>query len=516
MMHRATLVAVLGVAWLPAILGPAASAQEAPPPLPELGGGLTGEGQGLDVPPLPSLEGEDELAVPPLPSLGDEEGVAVPPLPGQEPGVPALPELPQEAPAEAPEAPEGRTFSDYLDEELARLPFTLHGFLEMRAGPRITNDPNISSSFTMGETRLQLETHPSLEQVQLNLKADLLYDFVLGDGTIEFREANVAFSPFHFMDVKAGRQILTWGTGDLLFLNDLFPKDYVSFFIGRDIEYLKAPSDALKVSLFSDIANLDIVYTPQFDPDVYVTGERLSYFNPLAGTTVGEGMKLKANVPDDWFRDDEVAARLYRSLGSYEVAAYGYRGFWKSPQGINPITGRFTFPDLNAYGASVRGPAIKGIGNAEFAYYDSADDSSGNNPFIPNSQWRFLLGYAQDLPEVAQDLSVGVQYYVELMEDYGAYKSTLPPGSPQADQARHVMTLRLTKLLLNQDLRLELFSFFGLSDQDLYLRPYFSYSITDRWRLDGGANILLGNDAYDPFGQFEDNSNVYMGLRYSF
>jgi hypothetical protein len=361
-----------------------------------------------------------------------------------------------------------------------------------------------------------LETHPWIESVQLNLKADLLYDAIVDGGSIEFREANIAFSPFPFMDVKAGRQILTWGTGDLLFLNDLFPKDYVSFLSGRDVEYLKAPSDALKVSLFSDLANLDVVYTPQFDPDVYVTGDRLSYYNPLAGTTVGEGMKLRADEPDEWFTDDEIAARLYRSFGSYEVAAYGYSGFWKSPQGINPVTGRFTFPDLNAYGASVRGPLIKGIGNAEFAYYDSRDDSSGTNPFVPNSQWRFLLGYGQDLPEVAQDLSVGVQYYLELMEDYSDYKRTLPSGSPQMDRDRHLLTLRITKLMLNQDLRLELFSFIGLSDEDFYLRPYFSYSITDRWRVDGGANIFFGNDDYDPFGQFEDNSNVYMGLRYSF
>ncbi len=62
--------------------------------------------------------------------------------------------------------------------------------------------------------------------------------------------------------ITLGRQILTWGTGDLVFINDLFPKDWVSFFIGRDVEYLKAPSDALKVSAFSSWANLDLVYTP--------------------------------------------------------------------------------------------------------------------------------------------------------------------------------------------------------------------------------------------------------------
>ncbi len=48
------------------------------------------------------------------------------------------------------------------------------------------------------------------------------------------------------VNLKIGRQVFTWGTGDYLFINDLFPKDYESFYIGRDDEYLKRPSEAVK------------------------------------------------------------------------------------------------------------------------------------------------------------------------------------------------------------------------------------------------------------------------------
>ncbi|NIM70724.1 MAG: hypothetical protein GTO48_09800, partial [Xanthomonadales bacterium] len=95
----------------------------------------------------------------------------------------------------------------------------------------------------------------------------------------------------------------------------------------------------------------DVVYTPHFDPDVFVSGERLSYFNPLLGARAGEDMRLRAEEPGEWFEDDEVALRIYRSVGSYELAGYAYRGFWKSPVGINPATNRFTFPRLQAFGA---------------------------------------------------------------------------------------------------------------------------------------------------------------------
>ncbi|WP_288372311.1 hypothetical protein [uncultured Marinobacter sp.] len=83
-------------------------------------------------------------------------------------------------------------------------------------------------------------------------------------------------------------------TGDLVFINDLFPKDWVSFFIGRDVEYLKAPSDALKVSAFSSWANLDLVYTPRFDADRFIDGRRLSFFNTGQGRLTGRNAVVLA------------------------------------------------------------------------------------------------------------------------------------------------------------------------------------------------------------------------------
>jgi hypothetical protein len=353
----------------------------------------------------------------------------------------------------------------------------------------------------------------------------LLYDMSLnehrvfmeqGRGLFDLREAWAAFRPTEFMDVKVGRQILTWGTGDLRFLNDLFPKDWNAFFIGRDVEYLKAPSDALKVSLFSDLANLDLVYVPRFDADRYVDGRYVSYYNPMLGRRAGEDAVIDADEPDSWFRSDEFAARAYRYVGAYEVAVYGYYGYWKSPVGTDPQTLTARFPRLAAYGASVRGPVADGIGNVEVAYYDSSQDRSGSDPLTPNSQFRLLVGYEQDLEAVARDFTVGVQYYLEMRVDQEAWEAARPPFMPDANRERHEVTLRLTKLLLNQNLEFSLFTFFSPTDEDVYMRPHVSYKVTDQWRVEMGANIFFGNHKHTFFGQFEDNSNLYFGTRYSF
>ncbi len=417
----------------------------------------------------------------------------------------------------AAEAEEPRPGGPSLKEIIEKLPFGLHGFVETRAGTRVARNRYISETASMGEARLQLEANKTFEvgdyRPELRVKADFYYDAIEKRTIADLREANVVFSPFESLDLKLGRQTLTWGTGDLLFINDLFPKDWESFLIGRDDEYLKAPSDALKLSFFHDAANLDVVYTPRFRSDKYVDGSRLSYWSDAIGSLAGENAVVRDHEPDRCLRDDELALRLYKNIGGYEVALYGYRGFWRTPAGMNPLNGKATFPRLAVCGASVRGPVGKGIGNLEVGCYHSLDDRSGRDPLIRNSEFRLLVGYEQ---EVGRDFTAGVQYYVECMMDYRDYRRTLPPGIRARDQVRQLVTLRLTKLLMNQNLRLSLFIFASPTDADCYLRPKVHYKVKDNWAVEAGANLFRGARDHTFFGQFEENSNLYAGLRYSF
>ena len=454
---------------------------------------------------LAALAGGDE---PPLP-----EG------PGDEPPMP-------EGPSDEPPLPEGpKDKEPPPDEEAKPLEWLgLTGFWEARGGVRTQSD-RYEKAASIGETRLQLGFEKSWQKLTFKLVTDFVYDPVLdhhslrletGQGWMDLRQASVAFSPAKFADVKIGRQILTWGTGDLIFINDLFPKDWQSFFIGRDVEYLKAPSDAVKIGLFSDLANVDVVYVPRFDADRFIRGRRLSYRSAALGRLAGRDAVVNADPPEEWFDDHEWAARVSRNLGGYELAGYGYWGYWKSPAGMDPATGRATFPRLSVYGGSVRGPLGKGIVNFEAGYYDSRQDRGGDDPLVRNGEVRLLAGYEQDLPRIARDLTVGAQYYVELMTDYGAYRRALLPGAKPAERDRHVLTFRVRKLLINQNLELSLFAFYSPSDSDAYLRPRVSYKIDDHWKAEIGGNVFLGAERHTFFGQFANNTNIYAALRCGF
>jgi hypothetical protein len=395
----------------------------------------------------------------------------------------------------------------------------LHGFVDGRYGIRTQSDPNKGDK-TLEELRLQLSRVWYQDLFTATMRSDFLYDGVAnshdridletGEGPIDLREANIQFTPVDWADVKVGRQILTWGTGDLLFINDLFSKDWKSFFAGRDEEYLKAPSDALFMSFFPSFASIDVAYMPRFDADRFIDGERFSYWGG-AGLT---GADLPTDKPDRWFTDDEIAVRVYRSFQGLELAAYGYDGFWKTPQGFDPASGNYTFPKLTVYGASARGPLGGGIARLEGGYYDSRDDRDGSDPWVPNSQVRLLAGYEH---EIVKDLTGSVQYYIEHMMNYDDYLNSDAglPGTG-SDENRHVLTLRLTQMLMNQNLVLSLFTYWSPTDQDGLIRPKASYKLTDNWKLEVNGNFFVGNHDHTFFGQFADNNNVVFAARYSF
>lgn len=388
----------------------------------------------------------------------------------------------------------------------------VHGFVEFGAGARVVADALQPDDILLEEARLQLDLAHYGERAEMAFKGDFVSDALTGDVDIDVRQAVISLRATSWLDVRAGRQVLTWGTGDLVFLNDLFPKDFVSFFIGRDDEYLKAPANALRLTFYSPIANLDVVATPVFEPDRAITGDRISYFDPGSGELMSaSSSQLMPPVrPAKELRNGELALRAFRNVSGYELALYAYTGFTKQPTASDgqgaPVHSR-----LAVYGASARGAAAGGIANVEAAYYDGADDV-GDAPTVPNSQVRALVGYSR---EVAPDLTGGLQYYAERTLDHERLLMASSAPALEPSELRHVVTGRLTYRLLQQTLTASIFAFASPNDGDAHLRPAFSYDWSDALSVTGGANVMLG-DQHTFFGQLSRASNVYMRARYSF
>lgn len=370
------------------------------------------------------------------------------------------------------------------------------GFIEARSGSRLQSD-RYQSNTSINELRVKTVLEKSFDYFDVKFNADFIADSVVdhqslnlqkGQGFLDLRELYINASPLDNLDLKIGRQIMTWGTGDLVFINDLFSKDWRSFFNGRDSQYLKAPSDAIKASVYLDQLNLDLVYIPKFNSDRFINGERLSYQNST-------NQPMMANLPD---HSDELSARVYQSFGAAEVAAYLYKGHAKSPAGFNQQSAKAIFPELSVYGASIRAPFAKGIINGEIGYRDISTPRQPQLSYSKGDEWRALIGYEQ---EIAKELTAAFQYYIEIKKE-------------RAD--RQVTTVRLTKQLMQQKIQLSMFNFYSPNEQDGYLRLNGSYKYSDDLKLELGSNQFYGHDNKGFFSQFKNNNNLYAALKFSF
>lgn len=398
-----------------------------------------------------------------------------------------------------------------------RAEVNIDGFLQGLYGGRLDNTNPTATEFTASESRLQLRLEQVGEKNEVFGRLDFTYD--AADSArfdVELREAYLKTRLGDNFDLKIGRQVLTWGTGDLIFINDVFAKDYQSFFVGRDDQYLKAPQNALRAEYYGSVGSLALIWTPRFEPNRLPDGRTLSYFNPFVGQIVGQGYDASVPLPPAQFKNGEIAARFSRQVGGFNTALYAYHGFYKNPMGAMMTAGgpMPIFPRLNVYGASLRGQVLGGIVWLEGGYFDSRQDQCGANPLLPNASATAMLGFER---QVATNLTVNGQWQAEAMMEYDRYKTGQASlGGYVRDEISHLLTTRITQLLHSELVTLSAFVFYSPSDEDLYARLYAGYKYTDEVAFAVGANIFDGQNQAANFGQFQKNDNVYIKVTFNY
>ncbi|HLC42236.1 MAG TPA: hypothetical protein VJO34_11540, partial [Methylomirabilota bacterium] len=131
----------------------------------------------------------------------------------------------------------------------------IHGFLQGEWAYRLiqpdqcpqTQRSACQDEVVRGGERLQLELTPRGDWWNFLGKAEVIHDAISGNVDVDLREGYMDVR-FPALDLRLGRQIITWGIGDLIFITDVFPKDRVAFISGLPIEYMKKGSDAVNAT----------------------------------------------------------------------------------------------------------------------------------------------------------------------------------------------------------------------------------------------------------------------------
>ena len=387
---------------------------------------------------------------------------------------------------------------------------SLDGFAQSHVAGRIGGvscPSGTACDFPSAELRGQLkaEGRNSPGNAAFTARFDLVRDAAVDDTRLVTRELFGDLTA-EKAGARVGRQVITWGVGDLLFINDTFPRDWVALFTGQPLQYLKRGTDALKLNAFPGATNLELVIAG-FRPDNTPTSRRFVFADPLPA-----GLPRRTLEPANDPGELELSGRVSGYLDNWELAGYVSRTHYRSPAWR--VTGSEligAYPRLNTAGASLTGPIGQGVLSLEAGYYDSPQDRGGRDPAIENSQLRGLVGYSRQLWE---DGTLGVQFYGEWMRDYAAYRETLPAGFPAKDRLRKVATVRFTQFFAHQTVTFNIFAFLGVSEQDRYILPSLRYAVSDNLWAEVGANIFSG-ERNGMFGSMQDNSNIYLTVRYA-
>lgn len=389
----------------------------------------------------------------------------------------------------------------------ARADVALSGFVQQNtAFNTVVANPD-GRHYKWLEERARIKLDATGAAWRLLAKGDLAYDHLGRQGESELREGYVDYAGDNW-DMRLGRQIITWGLGDLVFVNDFFPKDHEALFAGRPLEYLKRGVDAVKLDAYPEFASFELVASPNFRESRLPDVRQFWFYDPMPTVVNRETIKLGQG---------DIGLRAYRDIAGYDAALYLYRGFQRTPSmrpdnAAAPAKITYFYPKLSIYGASLSGRAGAGVLSLEAAYYDSREDRSGTDFTVPNSQSRLLVGY-QIQP--AEDTSLGFQYYAEIMHGYSAYLAALPIGFPVDERWSHSVTARLTQFFLHQTLRFSAYASYNTSNGDHFVNPELRYSFTDKVWGAVGANFF-GGKPWGQFGQLARDDNVYFQARYEF
>lgn len=389
---------------------------------------------------------------------------------------------------------------------------SIHGFLQGNYSLSTSSSNPDAGDFKWAEEKLQLKISADKGSFSVFIKGDLSYDHISEKSDLELREGYLDYLSDNW-DLRIGRQVITWGVGDLIFINDTLPKDYEGFFSGRPMEYLKKGIDGVKIGMYPSFASAELVIIPIFEANVYPQSNRFHMFDPMPSVT-----NRREQEPSTKTENTEIALRIYRDVSGFDTSLYFYRGFYRQssmlPDSLTaPTRIELFYPELSVYGVSLQGRALDGIVSLETGYYDSRQDRKGTDPMVPNESTRLLIGYQRQLWE---DFTAGAQYYTVYMHNYTQYRMNLPSGFPQEKKIQDFLTLRLTHLFMHQTLRFSFFSFWSLSDGDYLFIPEVKYNFTDHIWAAVGANVFGGGETWNQFGNLDKNDNLYLQVRYEF
>jgi len=314
------------------------------------------------------------------------------------------------------------------------------------------------------------------------VSANLIHNAILKDRTgFQLREAYAYYSDDHW-DVRAGRQIITWGVADALRLTDIIsPMDYTEF-LAQDYDDIRIPVGGLRLRYSREKWCLEAVAIPVCSFFELPTDDK----NPWS-----VGPVPISDEPAHKFYNMEYGGRLSVFLSGIDFSFSALHTWNKQPVMCN---GQGEYRRMSMLGADMSVPVGKFVVRGEVAEYLDELQTGGARAASTNA----LIGldwYA------GNDWTLSAQYSHKYVA-WGEHRNT------------GLSTLRISKDLLHNTLALQTFAYIDVTNGGVFNRLSADYALNDQ------LHAILGYDFFHAdssmFAVYKKNSELWVKLKYSF
>lgn len=313
------------------------------------------------------------------------------------------------------------------------------------------------------------------------VSANLIHNAILKDRSgFQLREAYAYYSDDHW-DVRAGRQIITWGVADALRLTDIIsPMDYTEF-LAQDYDDIRIPVGALRLRYSREKWCFEAVAIPVSSFFELPTDDK----NPWSVGPLPIG-----DEPNRRLSNMEYGGRLSFFLSGIDFSFSALHTWNKMPVFCDGIG---QYRRMTMLGADVSVPVGKFVVRGEVAEYLDEAQTFGRA-----ASTNALLGidwYA------GNDWSISAQYSHKYIASGDNRNSGLA-------------TFRISKELLHNTLALQSFAYVDVTNGGVYNRLSADYAINDQ------LHAIIGYDYFHAdrgmFTVYKKNSELFFKLKYSF
>ncbi len=348
----------------------------------------------------------------------------------------------------------------------------------------------------------------------------MIYHYWADSLNFRLREAYLDLY-FKNFDIRVGKQQIVWGKADGVFITDVVSPLNFQEFLLPDFDEIRLGVNAIKLDYYIGVNTLEAIWIPQFTPTGMPQPGSIWYIQP----------EFPAPATFDWSKADitpslensEFFAKysVFTSAIDFEIMG-GYT--WDDDPtmhvqkefAINQQTHQPYLAGLNitpehhrlylaggSFSTEIKGVVLRGEGAYYNGKYFQSEDPTAVDALVEKDYLHYLAGLDFNIGNV----KLSTQFIQEYILDY--------EESITNNEFQNTMTFLARYDTPSDLLHLEVFSYVGLTDGDALIRPKITYDFDDSFSILLGSNIFVG-DRDGRFGQYQDNSMMYLKLKYSF